>query len=416
MPQLSPGYLWSCWKRSTSQELGGEDEGLEEKEEVIEGEGDKKLKKKWMEEEESPLHPAVDPAEAVVRLLLAGLMGSILALCALAIRFLLKYQQCETALLRDVSAGKPLASNGQAVCDLEKQLHVLADGLIVSLLHEPLPEPSEAHIRSLINRLQTVSWTLQKGSCEEVNKETENSAVHERLNEIHSYLLDRVNTLHSLIRVQRVCDESVCALQSSLHKRWALLEALHTRVTLRPAGSEDVQEPDTVLSQTQCLLDELGELRTQVQHCRTQLDTSINHLQTLRNSHQHLKDAMGGCAADSSWSKELLQSNTDLFSEIQEDFMSLEQQTSNFVIHLRGLSTPEEKKRRFPTEDDALKTHTLASLPSVPVYTAVLESAQTFSDSESEPESLDDLGSEKRPPRSSPFHKLCGIKRRRTQS
>lgn len=37
---------------------------------------------------------------------------------------------------------------------LESQVNVLADGLAVSLLHEPLPDPSEPHIRGLLTRLE----------------------------------------------------------------------------------------------------------------------------------------------------------------------------------------------------------------------------------------------------------------------
>ncbi len=37
---------------------------------------------------------------------------------------------------------------------LESQVNALVDGLVVSLLHEPLPDPSEPHIRGLLARLE----------------------------------------------------------------------------------------------------------------------------------------------------------------------------------------------------------------------------------------------------------------------
>lgn len=42
----------------------------------------------------------------------------------------------------------------QDAVHLESQVNVLADGLAVSLLHEPLPDPSEPHIRGLLTRLE----------------------------------------------------------------------------------------------------------------------------------------------------------------------------------------------------------------------------------------------------------------------
>lgn len=44
-------------------------------------------------QEESPLHPSVGLTEAAARLLLAGLLFATIALCALALRFLLQHGQ-----------------------------------------------------------------------------------------------------------------------------------------------------------------------------------------------------------------------------------------------------------------------------------------------------------------------------------
>ncbi|XP_016431175.1 uncharacterized protein LOC107758050 [Sinocyclocheilus rhinocerous] len=288
---------------------------------------------------------------------------------------------------------------------LESQVNALADGLAVSLLPEPLPDPSEPHIRGLLTRLEAVSQTLHRKSYEEETEEKENCALQDRVNHIRSYLRDRLSSLRSLLQVQRECDASVCAVQSGLQKRWALLEELHTRVTLRPDSTQEAHDPHAVLTDTESLFSELGQFKSKVQQCRTQLETNINLLQALRSSHQRLNETF--CTTiDSTWTKELLQSNTDLFSEIHEDFMSLEQQTSNFVIHLRGLKAYEEEKTKLSVNQSRL------SLPAVPVYAAAPEAAQLHSDPESDPESPG--ASQKTHSRMSPFHMLCGVRRRKS--
>ncbi|XP_016114637.1 uncharacterized protein, partial [Sinocyclocheilus grahami] len=281
---------------------------------------------------------------------------------------------------------------------IEPQVNVLADGLAVSLLYEPLPDPSEPHVRGLLTRLEAVSQTLHRKGYEEDKEEKEKCALENRVNHIRSYLQDRVSGLCSLLQVQRECDASVCAVQSGLQKRWALLKELHTRVTLRPDSTQEAHDPHAVLTDTESLFSELSRFKSKAQQCRTQLETSINLLQALRSSHQGLNETFG-TTINSTWTKELLQSNTDLFSEIHEDFMSLEQQTSNFVIHLRGLNASEEGKTRLSVD------RSQTSLPTVPVYVAASEAAQLHSDPESDPESLGD--SQKAHTRVSPFHKLC---------
>lgn len=117
----------------------------------------------------------------------------------------------------------------------------------------------------------------------------------------------RTSSLRSLLQVQRECEVSVCAVQSALQKRWALLEELHTRVTLSPDSTQKAHDTHAVLTDTEvtiynlilticdeCLLiyvylfvscvlqnlfAELGQFKSKVQQCRTQLETSINLLQ-----------------------------------------------------------------------------------------------------------------------------------------
>lgn len=121
----------------------------------------------------------------------------------------------------------------------------------------------------------------------------------------------RMSSLRSLLQVQWECEASVCAVQSALQKRWALLEELHTRVTLSPDSTQKAHDPHAVLTDTEvthvcamysliltfcdeCLLiyvylfvscvlqnlfAELSQFKSKVQQCRTQLETNINLLQ-----------------------------------------------------------------------------------------------------------------------------------------
>ncbi|KAK7160801.1 hypothetical protein R3I93_008464 [Phoxinus phoxinus] len=434
MPQLSAGHVWSCWEKSGTRGRG-EHDGREEENEMIKREVEERDGREWrwmrvrLDWRSCPnWSPCLVPLAAVwlfaleERLLLAGLMCAAMALCASALRFLLGYGQKVKqhlpyngeVIVRKTAENQQQASipPQQDAGHLESLVNVLADGLVVSLLQEPLPDPSEPHIRGLLTRLQAVSQTFRGGAYEEEKERNEKCAIHERVNQIRSYLQDRMSSLRSLLQVQRECEVSVCAVQSALQKRWALLEELHTRVTLSPDSAQKAHDPHAVLTDTENLSAELGQFKSKVQQCRTQLETNINLLLALRSSHQGLAGTFG-TSIDSKWTKELLQSNTDLFSEIQEDFMSLEQQTSNFVIHLRGLNASEENESRL-SGDYQTQASLSSPLPVVPVYTAVPEAAQSHSDPDTDPESPG--ASQKTHSKTSPFHMLCGKRRRKTST
>ncbi|KAG1938803.1 hypothetical protein F2P79_017532 [Pimephales promelas] len=371
MPQLSAGHVWSCWEPSGTRERGGQD-GREENEmtkrEVEERDG---REWRWMRLHwrNGPnwgqclvpiaavcwfvLEESVSLTEAACRLFLAGLMCAATALCASALRFRLGYGQKVKqhlpyngeVIVRKTAENQQQASVNpqQDAGHLESLVNVLADGLVVSLLHEPLPDPSEPHIRGLLSRLQAVSQTFRGWAYEEEKERNEKCTIEERVGQISSYLQDRMSSLRSLLQVQRECEVSVCAVQRALQKRWALLEELHTRVTLSPDSTQKAHDPHAVLTDTEvthicaihnltltfwdeCLLiyvylnvlcvlqnlfQELGQFKSKVQQCRTQLETNINILQALRSSHQGLAGTFG-TSIDSKWTKELLQSNTDL--------------------------------------------------------------------------------------------------------
>ncbi|XP_057203257.1 uncharacterized protein si:ch211-151h10.2 isoform X2 [Triplophysa rosa] len=438
MPQLSSGDVWSCLERSWTQGRGKQDGKAEEREMLDEMNVRETVKEKtdrvqrWMIMhwqnwakwtrclfpiavvllvflEESPLHPSVCLTEAGARLLLAALLCAVIYLCFLAFQFLRSYKVELKQVLQhkgDVIEKKVEGNQHTSITaqqdagHLVTKVNVLADGLVVCLLHEPLPDASESHIRDLLIRLEVLSRTLQKASS---NDEEQECPLKDRVNHINSYLQDRVRALRSLLQVQRESESSVCEVQTGLQKHWALLENLHTRVTLRPDSKQEVNDLHAVLTDTENLFTEIGQFKSKVQQCRMQLETSIQLLQGLRSSQQGLSETVS-TTVDSAWTKHLLQSNTDLFSEIHEDFASLEQQTSNFVIHLRGLNASEEKTGLAQPQ----ASHRL-SLPAVPVYTAASDPEQTHSDPETDSECT-----QKPHSKLSPFHLLCGVKRRRS--
>ncbi|KAK2895028.1 hypothetical protein Q8A67_012257 [Cirrhinus molitorella] len=425
MPQLSAGHVWSSWEWSGTHGERRQDETVEENEMISRqveerpGRNWRRMRLHWRNWprwapclvlvflvllEESPLHPSVSLTEAAGRLLLAGLLCAVMGLCALAFQNqkqkIKQHLPCNgEVIVRQTAESQQASINPkQDAGHLESQVDVLVEGLAVSVLHELLPDSSEPHIRGLLSRLEAVSRTLQRKGYEEETEDKKNCALQDRVSHIRSYLQDRVSGLRSLLQVQRECEASVCVVQSALQKRWALLEELHTQVTLTPDSTPNKQDTHTVLTDTESLFIELSQFKSKVQHCRTQLETNINLLQALRSSHQGLNKTFG-TSVDSVWTKELLESNSDLFSEIHEDFASLEQQTSNFVIHLRGLTRLSLDQSRM-------------SLPAVPVYVASPEAAQSHSDPESDPESTE--ASQKSHSRMSPFHMLCGMRRRRS--
>ncbi|XP_051512175.1 uncharacterized protein si:ch211-151h10.2 [Myxocyprinus asiaticus] len=445
MPQLSAGDVWN--KGNTFR--GGQDGRVEEEREMLVGmmsrgkgvEERAEREQRWIRLhwrnwpkwsqclvpiaavwlvllEESPLHPSVSLTQAGGRLLLFGLLCAVMGLCALAFKFLHRNgQKRKQVLLQNgsvIEKVKKIAGSLQTCITAEQDaghltasVNVLADGLVVSLLHEPLPDPSEPHMQGLLTRLQAVSRVFHKGAIVEEKDGKEKCALQDRVNHINSYLQERMSCVRSLLQVQHECDVSVCDVQTGLQKRWSLLEELHTRVTLSPDSTQQRDDTHTALTDTENLFTELGQFKSKIQQCRMQLETSIQLLQALRSSQQSLANTVG-TTIDSAWTKQLLQSNTDLFSEIQEDFSSLEQQTSNFVIHLRGLDASDKEKTSLCS--DQSETSLPISPSAVPVYTAVPQPVQSHSDPETDPEPSE--LTQKSHSKFSPFHLLCGMKRR----
>ncbi|XP_072550843.1 uncharacterized protein [Salminus brasiliensis] len=373
-------------------------------------------------QEESLLHPSVSLPEAGGKLLLAGLLWIFFGLCVFLIQHLYHRRQTHkqgtggasqvsdeavTEAKLDLQACQPDAGHLVAV------VSSMLDGFVVSILQEPLSgDSSLSQIHSLLTRLEAVSQAVNKGNLPEVRPlqtgeeegqvSEEESSLKDRVKHICTYLQDRVSALHSLLQVQDQYGGCVAEVQQGLQERWELLENLHTRVTLQPEKCQGPEDPHTVLSDTENLHTQLDLFRNRVNECQTHLSTSTHLLQELESRQKVLAETVGH-KLESTWTKDFLQSNTQQFIKVHEGFMSLEQQTLNFVTHLRGLRVSEEERR---CDLGHVPSTASSSASAVPVYSAIQPTESPAPDPDPEP-----------PPKSgsklSAMNCLCGVRRRR---
>ncbi|KAL7870627.1 hypothetical protein SRHO_G00081240 [Serrasalmus rhombeus] len=358
-------------------------------------------------QEEAPLHPSVSLLESGYRLLLAGLLWVGLGLCVCLLQFLYHYRETHKQKSREVSQNSEVAVRRAEQVHQARQQHLVAmvrallDGMVLSLLHEPLSNSSLSQIRGLLTRLETVSQAVSESSVhkgqqlqasdEEGKVSDEESSLKERIKHVCTYLQDRVSVLQSLLQVQDNYGACVADIQQGLQVHWELLENLHTRVTLKSEKCQGLEDPHTVLLDTENLRTQLGLFRSRVQECQTHLNTSTQLLQELESSQQVLADTVGE-TLEATWTKHFLQCNTQQFEKVHEDFMSLEQQTLTFVTHLRGLRVSEEE--------------TSSPVSALPVYSVALTAGNPVLDPDPEP-----------PPKSSSkfsaMNCLRGVRRRK---
>ncbi|KAM9732825.1 uncharacterized protein ACNS7B_015149 [Menidia menidia] len=165
-----------------------------------------------------------------------------------------------------------------------------------------------------------------------------------------------------------------------LGELWLQLEELHTGVTLTPRDPKNRdQDPknqdqdqdqnqnqdldqnqnqnhqdldqnrrprDLALARTgtQTMVSVLDLYRSKLQTCQAHLERSTQLLQELAWSHAHLSHKLDG-SCESVWPELLLQSNIEQVHRVQEDFISLQQQTSTFQAHLEGLGGAANQER-----------------------------------------------------------------------
>ncbi|KAL6479182.1 hypothetical protein MHYP_G00126150 [Metynnis hypsauchen] len=375
-------------------------------------------------QEEAPLHPSVSLLESGYRLLMAGLLWVGLGLCVSLLQFLYHYRETHKQESREVSQNSEsseVAVRGAELIHEACQQHLVAmvsallDGMVVSLLHEPLSNSSLPQIRGLLTRLETVSQAVSKGSFhkgqqlqasdEEGKVSDEESSLKERIKHICTYLQDRVSVLRSLLQVQDNYGACVADIQQGLQVHWELLENLHTRVTLKPEKCQGLEDPHTVLLDTESLRTQLGLFRSKLHECQTHLNTSTQMLQELESSQQVLADTVGETLEDT-WTNDFLQCNTQQFEKVHEDFMSLEQQTLTFVTHLRGLRVCEEESKVSLPVLEHSQSAPSSPVSAVPVYSVALTAGNPILDPDPDP-----------PPKSSSklsaMNCLRGVRRRK---
>ncbi|XP_018520947.1 uncharacterized protein si:ch211-151h10.2 isoform X2 [Lates calcarifer] len=295
------------------------------------------------------LHPNVSLVDVCWRFLLVCLLWMVLGGCAHALKYCLRPGQ---------NQGEPPQRIQQEVVTENRNIqyswvsresrnpgpHVplalaLANSLLLCVLQEPLPDPSVPHIQALLSRLQAVSHTLEKadtGSEVTLDEVDRDSTLTDKVKLICTYLQKRMRSLNTLVQVQRDFEASVKDMLEGLEGLWAQLEELHTGVTLTKEGSRDHGDLASARTDAENLFAVLGHYRNRLQCCQTHLKDSTQLLQELTWSHTHISNSMSS-SSESVWPELLLQSNIEQFDKVQENFFSVEQQTSAFQAHLEGL-------------------------------------------------------------------------------
>ncbi|CAJ1064981.1 uncharacterized protein si:ch211-151h10.2 [Xyrichtys novacula] len=224
----------------------------------------------------------------------------------------------------------------------------LADSLLQCVLQEPLPDPSVPHIKTLICRLESLFHTLQKadiGSEDTTLAVDYDPKVTDKVKLIQTYLQQRLTLLCRLVSVQWDFEASVKDMLEGLDSLWAQLEELHTGVTLTKEGSQDHRDLASALTDAETLFAVLGRYRTILRCCQTHLKDSTQLLQELTWSHTHFRNRVRSSSSESVWPELLLQSNMEQFDKVQENFLSMEHQTSTFQAHLEGLREETQEGR-----------------------------------------------------------------------
>lgn len=147
--------------------------------------------------------------------------------------------------------------------------------------------------------------------------------------------------------MQEDFEASVKDMLEGLEGLWAQLEELHTGVTLTKEGNHGHRDLALAQTDAETLFAVLGHYRNRLQCCQTHLKDSTQLLQELTWSHTHISNSVSS-SSESVWPELLLQSNIEQFDKVQESFLSLEQQTSTFQAHLKGLGKGNQEGHAWP--------------------------------------------------------------------
>ncbi|KAB5575001.1 hypothetical protein PHYPO_G00215630 [Pangasianodon hypophthalmus] len=358
-------------------------------------------------------------------LLLAWMLWAGLILCVSLLKFLYQYrrqykqkkvsEKCEIVGKRTGQLHQACLISQQDAGHLLSIVRALLDGLVVTLLQEPVSDPRVSQIQGLLTKLEVLSESiivplnnsflteerlLQADKDDKVIK----TRVEDRVKHICTYLQERVSTLHFLLQTQDQYGVCIANVQQELQEYWEQLEDLHTKVTLQPEKCQGPEDPHTVLTDTEGLYTKLGLFQSRINECQLHLSKSAQLLEELENRQQDLAQTMGR-TLESTWTKDLLQCNTHQFKKVFKDFTSLAQQTLTFVMHLQDLSVSQEKNS-IETSDVEHVQSSLSPLSSLPVYSIALATENT------------PLEPAPRPPHTpsskfSVINLLCGVRRRR---
>ncbi|KAM6972875.1 uncharacterized protein FYW47_002948 [Aplochiton taeniatus] len=193
----------------------------------------------------------------------------------------------------------------------------------------------------------------------------------DKVEHVRSYLQKRASSLRRLHQVQGDLEALLKSLLEDLEGQWAQLEELHTRATLTKHG--DPQEPgqgdlDSVRKDTQCVSTVLDNHRSRLQVCQQHHRDTTRLLQELSWSHSHAVSHSLHSHMESSWPEILLQWNIEQFDQVQQSFLSLEQQTTTFQAHLGGLSRTQDTGpgKGPPTHPGPLGSCSCHASPSAP--------------------------------------------------
>ncbi|XP_053534014.1 uncharacterized protein si:ch211-151h10.2 isoform X3 [Ictalurus punctatus] len=349
-------------------------------------------------------------------LLLAGMLWTGIIFCVSLLKFLYQFRKqykqkkvSETSEIVEQRTGQRhqacLISKQDAV-HLLSMVRALLDGLVVSLLQEPLSDPRVSQIQGLLNKLEAVyqliivavnnSFLIEERLLSANNKEDKviKTRVEDRVKHICTYLQERVSALHFLLQTQDQYGVCIVNVQQELQGYWELLEDLHNKVTLQPEKCQGIEDPHTVLTDTEGLYTKLGLFQRRIHEC-----------QELENRQQDLAQTIG-LTLESTWTKDLLQCNTQQFKKVFKDFTCLEQQTLTFVMHLQDLSVTHEKNSIKISDVEHVQS-SLLSPSSLPVYRTSLATGNTPLDPDPRPTLTPSS-------KFSVINLLCGLRQRRS--
>ncbi|XP_061073923.1 uncharacterized protein si:ch211-151h10.2 [Conger conger] len=342
-----------------------------------------------LSQEEAPLHPSLSLGQVRSRALLAAGVGVSMALCVLVLRALCpgrprqRVPFLHTAEEKRNRAPGPQASlpSGRSVNGPVSLAKALMDSLLLCLLSEAVEDPGPAHIQALAHRLEMVEQTLGRADvlaenprkrCVSGQRGNEESLLlTDSLQDVCAFLQERAQCLRALAQAQEDYGKSIEGVKEVLEEHWVLLVQLHiqvirgrkrreqrVRAAMRKKGErkegereegeregreEEKKDIKMALQNVECFSVELSQRKDSLQQSRALLCDITHLLQELGGGLQALGERGGG-GSEPLWTEGLLQSNTQQFDEVLQDFLSLEKLTSCFLTHLEGLRANSEHR------------------------------------------------------------------------